>query len=52
MFGDPILTWLLFLFGGAVSGGMIAYAMDLRKPKELLQGVAGGVVVAVLYLVT
>jgi hypothetical protein len=45
-------TWLAFLFGGAISGLIIAYAMDFRTRKGLLQGALGGVLVAVLYLLT
>jgi len=46
------LTWVAFLFGGALSGLVIAYAMDYRTKKGLLQGALGGIIVAILYLVT
>jgi hypothetical protein len=46
------LTWIAFLFGGALSGAVIAYAMDFRTRKGLLQGALGGIIVAILYLVT
>ncbi|MBD3399298.1 MAG: hypothetical protein GF399_03095 [Candidatus Coatesbacteria bacterium] len=47
-----LTKWLAFLFGGAVSGAIIAYAMDFRTRKAILQGALGGVIVAVLYLLT
>ncbi len=47
-----LLTWIAFLFGGAISGAIIAYAMDFRDRKGLMQGALGGIVVAILYMIT
>lgn len=44
--------WTAFIAGGALSGALIARALDLRRPRELLQGALGGVIVAVLILLT
>ena len=33
---------------GAFSGTIIAWSMDFRTPKELLQGAVGGVIVGVI----
>jgi hypothetical protein len=46
------LTWIAFLLGGAVSGAVIAYAMDFRTRKGLLQGALGGIIAAILYMIT
>ncbi|MBC8181858.1 hypothetical protein H8E88_12130 [candidate division KSB1 bacterium] len=43
-----MLTILSFLFAGALSGVIIAYAMDMKTPKELLQGAAGGLIAGFL----
>ena len=36
-----------FAVGGAVSGVIIAWSMDLKTPRELAQGAFGGIVVGV-----
>jgi hypothetical protein len=36
-----------FTLGGVVSGLLIAWSMDWRSPKELLQGALGGLVVGI-----
>lgn len=43
-----MLTILSFLFAGAVSGVIIAYSMDMKTPKELIQGAAGGLIAGFL----
>jgi hypothetical protein len=43
-----VLTILSFLFAGALSGVIIAYSMDMKTPKELLQGAAGGLIAGFL----
>jgi hypothetical protein len=52
MESGSFLTWIAFLIGGALSGAVIAYAMDFRDKKGLLQGALGGIIVAILYMVT
>ena len=37
-----------FAIGGAVSGVIIAWSMDFKTPRELVQGALGGLVVGVL----
>lgn len=41
-------TWIIFLFVGAVSGVIIAWALDMNSPKELLQGAVGGLIAGFL----
>jgi hypothetical protein len=43
-----VLTWFIFLFVGALSGLIIAYALDMSSPKELLQGAIGGLIAGLL----
>jgi hypothetical protein len=43
-----LLTWLLFLFVGSVSGLIIAWALDMNSPKELVQGAVGGLIAGLL----
>ncbi|MEW6360305.1 MAG: hypothetical protein AB1696_28485 [Planctomycetota bacterium] len=50
--GKKMATILAFLVGGAFAGVVIAFAMDFRSPAELLQGAMGGVLSAVLLLLT
>ena len=33
---------------GAIAGGVIAYAMDMKSPKELVQGAVGGLIAGLL----
>lgn len=42
------MTWLAFLFVGALSGLIIAFALDMKSPKELLQGAVGGLIAGLL----
>ncbi|KXS43440.1 MULTISPECIES: hypothetical protein [unclassified Candidatus Frackibacter] len=35
-----------FLVGGAISGAVTAYAMDMSSSKELVQGAIGGMIAA------
>lgn len=37
-----------FLFAGALSGGIIAFALDMKTPREILQGVVGGIIAGFL----
>ncbi|MHB8171089.1 MAG: hypothetical protein ACYDG6_06045 [Thermincolia bacterium] len=39
-----MVNLLLFILTGAISGLLTAYALDLTKPKELLQGAVGGII--------
>lgn len=43
-----MLTWLIFLFAGTISGVIIAFALDMYSPKELLQGAIGGLIAGFL----
>jgi len=43
-----LLTWIIFLFVGAVSGLIIAWALDMKSPRELLQGAVGGLIAGLL----
>ncbi len=43
-----MLTILSFLFVGAISGVIIAYSLDMKTPKELLQGAFGGLIAGLL----
>jgi hypothetical protein len=43
-----LLTFLSFLFAGAVSGVIIAYALDMKSTKELIQGAVGGLIAGLL----
>ncbi|UCH78495.1 MAG: hypothetical protein JSU81_00680 [Candidatus Coatesbacteria bacterium] len=40
--------FLSFLIAGAVSGVIIAFALDMRSPKQLLQGALGGLLTGLL----
>ncbi|MBM3299496.1 MAG: hypothetical protein FJY85_06050 [Deltaproteobacteria bacterium] len=43
-----MLTWLIFLFVGGLSGLIIAYALDMKSPRELFQGAMGGLIAGLL----
>jgi len=43
-----VLTILSFLFAGAVSGVIIAWALDMKSPRELIQGALGGLIAGLL----
>ncbi|MDQ7781667.1 MAG: hypothetical protein RDU20_02230 [Desulfomonilaceae bacterium] len=43
-----LLTWFIFLFVGTLSGVIIAYAMDMNSPRELVQGAVGGLIAGLL----
>jgi hypothetical protein len=43
-----VLTWLIFLFVGTLSGVIIAWALDMKSPRELLQGALGGLIAGFL----
>lgn len=43
-----MLTWILFLFVGAISGLIIAWSLDMNSPKELVQGAVGGLIAGLL----
>lgn len=43
-----MFTILAFLGCGTVSGIIISWAMDMKTPKELLQGACGGMVTGLL----
>ncbi len=43
-----MLTWFAFLFVGGISGVIIAWALDMKSPKELLQGAVGGLIAGLM----
>jgi hypothetical protein len=43
-----VLTWLIFLFVGALAGVIIAWALDMKSSKELIQGAVGGLIAGLL----
>jgi len=43
-----LLTWIIFLFVGTLSGVIIAWALNMSSPKELLQGAVGGLIAGLL----
>jgi len=43
-----LLTWIIFLFVGALSGTILAWALDMKSPTELLQGALGGLIAGLL----
>jgi hypothetical protein len=43
-----VLTWIVFLFVGMLSGVIIAWALDMYSPKELVQGAVGGMIAGLL----
>ena len=36
--------WIIFLFVGTISGVIISWSLDMKSPKELLQGAIGGLI--------
>jgi hypothetical protein len=38
----------MFLFVGTLSGVIIAFALDMKSPKELVQGAMGGLIAGLL----
>jgi hypothetical protein len=43
-----MLTWLIFLFIGTLSGVIIAFALDMNSRRELIQGAVGGLIAGFL----
>jgi hypothetical protein len=43
-----VLTWLVFLFVGPLSGVILAWALNMKSPKELAQGAVGGLIAGFL----
>jgi uncharacterized membrane protein len=43
-----MLTFIVFVFAGAISGAVIAYALDMKTPKEIAQGALGGLISGLL----
>ena len=37
-----------FIFAGVISGVIIAYALDMKTPRELIQGAVGGLITGLL----
>ena len=40
--------YAVFLGAGAVAGAVIAFALDLKSPKQLLQGAVGGLITGLI----
>ncbi len=43
-----MLFYLSFIFAGALSGVIFAFAMDMKTPKELVQGAIGGIIAGII----
>jgi hypothetical protein len=43
-----VLTWIVFLAVGPLSGLIIAWALNMTSPKELAQGALGGLIAGFL----
>jgi len=43
-----MLTWLIFIFIGTISGVIIAFALDMSSRRELIQGAVGGLIAGFL----
>ncbi len=41
-------TFIAFWIAGGISGVIIAYAMNMRSRKELIQGAVGGIIAGFL----
>ena len=41
-------TMAMFLIAGGISGAITAYALDMKSPREILQGVVGGAIAGLL----
>jgi hypothetical protein len=42
------MMWLIFLFVGALSGVILAWALDMKTRRELIQGAVGGLIVGLM----
>jgi uncharacterized membrane protein len=40
--------FISFVVAGTVSGAIIAFALDMRSPKQLLQGALGGFITGLI----
>jgi len=38
----------MFTFVGGLSGAIIAFALDMKSPREIIQGALGGVIAGLL----
>ena len=43
-----MLTYITFTFVGALSGVIMAFALDMTTPKEIIQGAVGGIIAGFL----
>jgi hypothetical protein len=43
-----VLTYFTFTFVGGLSGAIIAFALDMKSPKEIIQGAVGGIIAGFL----
>ena len=43
-----MLTFIAFVIAGVISGAIIAYALDMKTPKEIAQGALGGLISGLL----
>lgn len=37
-------VFISLVVAGAISGALIAFSLDMRSPKQLIQGAVGGVI--------
>lgn len=42
------MMWLIFLFVGVLSGVILAWALDMKTRRELIQGAVGGLIVGLM----
>jgi hypothetical protein len=45
---ERIMVIVSFLIAGMISGGIIAYALDMKTPREMVQGAVGGLIAGFL----
>ncbi len=43
-----MLMWIIFAFVGVLSGAIIAWALDMTSPGEIVQGALGGLIAGIL----
>jgi len=45
---EVVFTYITFTFVGGLSGAIIAFALDMKSPKEIIQGAVGGIIAGFL----
>jgi len=44
-----MFTFIVFIIGGALTGLILSYSLDMKKPVELAQGALGGVITGIIF---